>query len=623
MAVWMLGQPTRGRAIERAVAQLFGVAAGGLAAIALTVSTREAPALLLPALAAWTAVCCGTSSLLRDQRAHAAALGGLMATMAAVLTDGTPTAVALFGLARMLDTGIAISASLLLVTAWNPSSCATAAIEKADALVREALLRTAATIAMPAQHDTPAPDRAFAASLAELEAAAEDGMAGSLFLRRRLKPLRELLSALLDLIALAPALHHRAATLRNERNEDLQQLEASLYDLAETLEAGRGMPLAVVRTATRQLRGADPLCDACLEDLERTLAAIATSHRAMTASLQDTPSATPLAPPLGPASVNVRQAALRAMAVCALVAAGWIAWGEHTAQLILLGASLFVAAAGACDRQTSLAQWPLAGIAAASALGWLIGIAPKLPEAWQPIAWLVPITFAAAAIQADRRTACAGLSFNMLFAALVQCPRILAGGAGTETWILMGFAATYCAYLYLTPITRGHRRLLQQRAMRAEIAAIARHIDAPQRAARHLARLRFLILGMTRERDAAAIDGAIASLTLGQAVMRAGALLRRSPGAAEATCLRDALHVMGKPQATACEIIDTLQRYAGESRTHAAHGASAPARHFQDTAAHLSFYAARALAAGRDRTGRPMGVAPVPPSNPVTSQERA
>lgn len=601
MAVWMLGQPTRGLLLERSLAQLLGTLAGGLAAIFLATVTGGVPALLLPALGVWVALCCGASNLLRHQRSYGAALCGLTTAVIVVLTAGTQIDATAFAIARMLDNAIGIAASLLVVALWNPTSPTAAVVEKARALVREALVHTAATIENRPLPDTQAQARRLVAALAELDATAEDCAAGSLSHRRRLKPMRALLGALLDLIAIAPALRRHAAALPAALREDLQQLEASLYDLADTIEAGRGMPLAIVRTATRQLRGADPLFDTCLDDLEQTLASIAASYRDMAASLPGVaPSSQVNAlPARRPDYAGVRLAASRGLSVCFLAAAAWLASGWEPMRYLMLGSCIFITLFASADEPAPLMRRILVGAVAAAAIAfaWRLAIAPLLESAWLSLALTAPLVLAAAAVQADRRTAFVGLAFNMLFAVLAQPVNVASTAPSAmltiEILLLAGIATSYAVYRWLIPMSTRRRRRHLQRALRAEIAAIAQRADTPQRAARHLARLRFLILGLVARAggDASTADGALAALALGHALLRMGTLLQQRPDAAETPWIRRALQAMSKPLALPHDAGAALQGYASELR--ATDAAALPAaRWLEEAAACLVAHAA-------------------------------
>jgi len=597
MAVWMIGQPTRGLLLERSLMQLLGTLAGGLAAVGLAALTDGAPALLLTALCVWLGLCCGASNLLRHQRAYGAALCGLTTAVIVVLTVGTPLDTAAFATARMLDNMIGIAASLLVIALWNPPSPAAALLEKTRDLLCATLAHAALQLGPELPTDLVPRARRLVAALAELETTAEDATAGSLSQRRRLKPLRGLLAGLLDLVAVMPALRQHATALAPAHAEDLDQLRASLDDLAETIQAGRGTSLAIVRTATRRLRGADPLFDTCLDEFEQALAAIAASYRNMAATLPE---------PAASASVHhpdiagVRIAAWRGVAIPALAAGAWLASGWEPLRYLMLGACIFTALFASVDEPVPLMRRVLAGATAAAvaAFAWRVGIAPVVSHPWLSLALASPLILAAATAQAHRGTAFIGLAFNMLFAVLAQPVNI--GPAEpmalltVELMLLTGIACSYAAYRWLIPMTTQRRRRHLHRAIRAEIAAIAQQAGTPARAVRHLARLRFLILALIARSgtEAATADGALAALSLGHALARMGHMLDRRPDAPEAPWIGQALHTMSKPLAMPHDAGATLQNYATRARAAGASATMPAVRWLEEAAEHLTEHTA-------------------------------
>lgn len=597
MAVWMIGQPTRGLLLERSLMQLLGTLAGGLAAVGLTALTGGAPALLLTALCVWMGLCCGASNLLRHQRAYGAALCGLTTAVIVVLTAGTPLDTAAFAAARVLDNMIGIAASLLVIALWNPPSPATALLEKTRGLLC-ATVGHAARLLGPGQIPDTAPGaRRLVAALAELEATAEDATAGSLSQRRRLKPMRGLLAGLLDLIAIMPALRQHARALAPSHAEDLEQLRASLDDLAETIQAGRGSSLAIVRTATRRLRGADPLFDTCLDEFEQALATIAASYRNMAATLPEpAPSPTIIHPDIA----GVRVAAWRGVAISALAAGAWLASGWEPLRYLMLGACIFTALFASVDEPVPLMRRVLAGATAAAvaAFAWRVGVAPVVPHPWLSLALASPLILAAATAQAHRGTAFIGLAFNMLFAVLAQPvntePAEPMALLTVELMLLAGIACSYAAYRWLIPMTTLRRRRHLHHAIRAEIATLAQRADTPARAARHLARLRFLILALIARSgtETATADGALAALSLGHALARMGHLLDRRPDAPEAPWIGQALHAISKPLAVPHDAGATLQNYANRARKGNTSAAVPAARWLEEAAEHLTEHTA-------------------------------
>jgi len=354
------------------------------------------------------------------------------------------------------------------------------------------------------------------------------------------------------------------------------------------------MPLAIVRTATRQLRGADRLFDVCLENLEQTLAALAASHRALTAPQSGAFSSNSGGPRqlLRPDAASVRLATSRALGVGALSTAVWLACGGNAARHVLLGAGIFIVLAAAIDDSEPRTAWLLAGCfaGAAAALIWHTGFGPGAHVVWAWAALLAPLTVAAAAL-ADRRTDGVGLAFTLTFAILMlpSHPALHAEpmhAVNAVAMLLTGIVSTHVAYRWLVPLAARRRQLLL-RALRAEVAAIAAHADAPQRAMRHLARLRVHVLRLLSVvEDSGASDGALAILSLGHALLRMGALLQQRPDAAQAQCIRHALSIASRTHAAPHANAKALQGYAEELQ---ASGDALPvARGLQDAASCLA-----------------------------------
>ncbi|MFY0524155.1 FUSC family protein [Archangium gephyra] len=568
MAVWMVGQPSRGLLLERSVAQLLGSVLGAAAGVALVLPWPGIPAVPVLGLAVWIAICCGIANVMRHQRAYGAALCGLTSAVVVSLTLGTHIDPVGFAAARAMDNVIGIGSALLAAISLGPPSPGPTVASRARTVTSHALALIAEALAGPGRRSL-AREREFLLSLASLEASAEDAAAGSIMSRRKLKELHALFAFLLDLVVVARAIRSREGPAHAPGHADMAILREAFDRSAGVLDAGGDLDVQTILAVSRRLEQADPVLSPVLDEMRTLLLRASAGYgQVMAAASQPAPRwSTP-----HPDFAALRLAVLRGALAVSLTGLAWLSIGWDPLRYLVLGTCIFTVLFSAVDEPVPVVRQVLVGGLGASAAAflWRVAVLPEVANGWLSLALAVPLVFGASLLQARQGTAFVGLAFNMLFAVLARpvdtIPSAPIGLAGTEAMLLCGIATSYAFYRWLLPMDTQRRRKHLRASIRREIAAISVRAATPW-AGRHLARLRYLVFSLAvRSRgQVPEVEDALAALSLGHALFRLGEMgsIAALPGTGR--IIRETLRLTASPMDDPLRAGEMLLRHAAQA----------------------------------------------------------
>jgi len=566
MTVWIIGQPTRGQLLEKAVSRLLGTLAGALVGAWFLIHAGATPMLLVLGLALWVGSCAAAGNVLRGNIAYAAILAGYTGAMIALLPFDNPGTVLPLALDRMAVICTGIGVSILVNWLFLPY---------ADTPQLEQQLRDlGARVLRHVRDQLDAKDNArrqderlrILSALAAVEDKLDMHAAGSLRGRRLARQARKLLSGLLKAMLEVETLHSPAT---NERS-NLHAVE-DLNAWAEALEKGYIPSNLDGATQTGGFRQV-PLNES-RRLLEALVAAIAEYLRgtAQVPAPATSAGASPLI--LHRDWVGARNAMLRASGALLLVGSVWVGTGWSYGPFLLLGTSVMLTLFSTFDNPAWMMRYVFAG-GVAGALASVICQAllwPLLPGLGVAIALTLPFILVGAALLSHRRTALAGMDYNMVFLLLLHpawpvhttASQLLSMGAAITVAPLIALVGYHFAF----PVNAQRRTRLLANAVVREVTRLARHAPAPRRHARWRARHHHQLLcqmrSVEKSGEHAALHGTFAAYELGDAIVRMHGLLADptlSPGTARA--LRTALRGMSRMAHDPNRIAATLQRIA-------------------------------------------------------------
>ncbi|WP_210188992.1 FUSC family protein [Mesorhizobium sp. YR577] len=566
MAVWMIGQPSRGLLLERSLAQFIGTLVGAVAGAFLVIAGGGSPALSLLGLAIWIAACSGVANAMRHQRAYGAALCGLTSAVIVTLTLGTAIDPLEFAAARLLDNIIGIGSAISIAIVFGPPAVRSEITDRARTVTVQALVMIADALAEPGERAF-AKEREFLLSLASLEASAEDTAAGSISARRSLHEMNALFAFLLDLIVVARAVRSREVSALTPGCTDLTALRNAFDESAKTLAAAGVLDIQAIHTASHQLEAADPAISPVLDEMRALLARAARGYERV-GNAEGKP-----APRLSrphPDVAGLRLAALRAAIVTLIASSVWLAFDWEPLRYLLLGTGIFAVLFSMVDDPAPVVrQVFLGGLgAAAAATLWRVAVLGQVSHTWLSLLLAVPLVFGASLLQVGHGTLFIGLAFNMLFAVLARpvdmSPSSTPEMIANEAMLLTGISLNYVFYRWMLPMDSRRRRRHLRASIRREISAISIRSRTPW-AERHLARLRSLVfsLAVLSRGQVQEVEDALAALSLGHVLLRLGEMeANETLPATSRSAIWNALLLMRSPLDEPKQAADALQQYA-------------------------------------------------------------
>ncbi|HEX3158059.1 MAG TPA: FUSC family protein, partial [Gemmatimonadaceae bacterium] len=523
MPVWVVAQSSRGLLLERAFFRVIGTllgAAAGFAIMHLAVGAYAQLALLC----VWIALNAGLTHVLRGVHGYGALMAGMTAAIVAVpalLAVDTSLDLAV---ARVECTLIGVAVTTLVTGFGTPRSRREELYERVRRLSADALAYAARAVREgPAGDVDDRDEREILVEISELDTTARLVTAGSVEGYRRLRHVDSLIVGSLSAMASAVAIGAREGD-EGERAELARRLDR----LAENLRAATPTTFVEERAAWATAGRSDPVRARLRHAVDRILAADADLfERAHGAEARS----------FGRKLIYLEPHRERRLALQTALLAGGTSFvavalahasGGVAAQLGALSICIIVLVLGTMAQPQliapHLARGMVGGVALATAYRFVVQ--PAISSVPELVLTIAPFLLLGGFVRASRRTALAGIDFNMGFLLASQ-----AGGppAATAGEILEGSAALVLGAILVAgsfiALPRRHdrlaadaaslirgdlRRVIEARADRDPVAWHARVGRQLLRLTLHLGRAKTLGERLPR--------GMLAALNLGHAV---------------------------------------------------------------------------------------------------------
>lgn len=526
MTVWAASQPVRGMLLEKSLFRAAGTLAGTLVGVLLVMAAGDRFAVVVVGLALWIGFCAGVGNLLRGLASYGVILAGYSAAMVSLLATPHPDRILELGIDRFLTVMVGVLVAMLVGWFLTPKAAEDEIAGRVRRLLSRVLRDMAASLAGAAGGWKPE-QRAILSEMAALEEALDPHGAGSLRSRRVVRKLRAML------IAQASALLwlRRSAS----RSPD-QAMSAALAEAALAVEnlAPPDEVVAALGRAREPSRG-DASLHEVVAGLETTVRERLGVGESAPASLAAVRFAT-----LHRDWVGARQALMRAAGVMLSVGAVWLLTGWSGGAFVLLGTAVMISLFSTHDNPAVIMRHvlfgQLVGVSAALACRWLVW--PLAGGEFGQVLLVTPFILVGTLPLAHRRTMLAGYDYNLTLLLLLQPAFPLAGAFSASLATALGVVAApvvaLIAFSFAFPADVRRRMGALIAAMIGELQVMAGDADAARHRDVWRARLYHRLLRLVRwtekagERRISAIDGSLAVLQLGDAILRMQAL-RREP----------------------------------------------------------------------------------------------
>ncbi|PWC39765.1 FUSC family protein [Azospirillum sp. TSO35-2] len=527
MTVWASAQPTRGMLVEKSLFRGVGTVVGVVVGVLLVLVSLGQPILMVVGLAVWLGLCAGAGNVLRGFVSYGAILAGYSAAMVALLDTAHPDRILALGLDRFLTVLVGVLTALVIGLLLTPKAAEDEIVGRMRRLTGRVLRDLAARlhgdggVAAREQH-------ALLSDMAAIEEALDPHGAGSRRSRRSARTLRDVLIA-------------QTAALLWLRGSEAEAIDpaagaavgAALRQAADALDRGAAADgVAALRRAVE--RSAD--APALRETLQRIEAAL--SARLGVGDAEPDrgamPPATPhlLHAPLHRDWVGAREALIRAAATVLLVGVAWQLSGWSAGAFTLLGTTVMISLFSTFENPAVIMRHVLlgqaAGALAALACRWLVW--PAAGGELGLILLVMPFILAGALAVAHRRTMASGFDYNMVMLLLLQPHYPLTGSVAASAATVLAVVAApvvaLAAFRLAYPADARRRMDTLVGMMLHELEGIAAAPDAPAHWRVWRVRLYHRLLRLVRwvdktgERDLVAIDGSLAMLQVGRAILR-------------------------------------------------------------------------------------------------------
>lgn len=482
MTVWVVAQPTRGMLVEKSLYRLAGTLAGSVAGVGLMLGSGGNPWLLTGGLALWVALCAGAGNMLRHFQTYGLLLAGYSAAMVALMDVPHPDHAVGLAAGRVVTVAIGIAASALVSWLFLPPAAEPLLMDRLRTTAADALAWSAGAMAGAGGWEVVERERAILSELAAVDDLLDGHASGSPAGYRRIRGARSLAAAVLALMAAA---------------------RAGAADAAPVAEA------AAVRTALAALEKG--------EGIERVPSLAVRLHRDWS----------------GAAAAAVR-------ALAAVVAAGalWLATGWSAGPYLMLGTAVMASLFSSFDDPVRVLRLVLMGSAAGAvaAVVCRLAVLPIDPGPAEALVLTAPFLALGAVAMAHPVTRMPALDYAMAFLLLAHPTAPLHGGTegllNGAAAMLLGIGLALLAFRVVLPVNAAVRlrSVVAMTVRDLESLAASRSADFPRR---WRARLYHRTLRLVRRadlvegRDTAAIDGALAAFSVGEAILSARRLRDR------------------------------------------------------------------------------------------------
>ncbi|MFD1198013.1 FUSC family protein [Brucella gallinifaecis] len=519
MTVWAASQPTRGQLLEKSFFRFAGTISGTIVGILLVLASNIHPGLLVAGLALWVGLCAGIGNLQRGFVSYGTIMAGITAAMVALIDTGHPERVLHLGADRMATVLTGVVVALLVGLLFAPASAGT----MLQVRVREVLADLMQALVDHCRGDGAEHHAAqrLLADMSMIEEILDQHGAGSLRARREARQTRRLLGAMIPVLI-------------RLRSAAPDQSEACVEQLEQAVIALHSADLAAAREAMERGRAAVPGSDlagvlgplaAQLGDWERAEAA---------------PTGAPEPVVLHRDWIGAREAMLRAMATIGMSGALWLVTGWSAGAYILLGLSLMLSMFSTFDSPATMMRSVFMGqglgVIGALSCRWLVW--PLAETEAGMIALTMPFILLGALLAGHRRTVTRSLDYNMVLLLMLQPSWPLVGSFGSSVLIGLSIVAApviaMFAYRMIYPAGLQRRIATLMTMMVHDVQDLAADPGALGRRSLWRARLYHRMLRLVRmaersgRNDLPVLDGCLALLDLGHAVIHSHELLARS-----------------------------------------------------------------------------------------------
>jgi uncharacterized membrane protein YccC len=542
MTVWASAQPLRGQLLERSFFRMAGTIVGAIIGVILVVLAGGQPLTLVIGLALWVGLCAGIGNLQRSYVSYGTMLAGYSAAMVALLDTARPDRVLLLGSDRLLTVLVGVLMALAVGLLFAPRHSP----EDLNGRVRSLSARVLRNMALRLRGEEgtlSTEPHAILSEMAAIEEALDPSAAGSLRSRRAARAIRALLAALASALVWLR---------RSDAASSEPALSLALERTAEALEGAAGADeiIALLEATAQEAKAHPPLREVVLR-----LAMALRDQFGAPAREGGRPS---LSHPviLHRDWVVARQAAIRAGAAMLALGLLWVVTGWTLAPYMILGASIMLSVFSTFDNPARsvwfVALGQIGGVIAALLCRWLVW--PHAGSEAELVFLTLPFILSGAPLMAHQRTAPGAYDYNMAMLLMLQpaypltlafWPSVAMAGA-----VVAGPLAGLAAYKLIFPIDARRRMDILVTMMVGEVAAMAASRNPADHRLVWRARLFHRMLRLIRwtektgDQKLPAVDGSLAVLTLGEAVLRLRGFLRdpdASPGA-----IRSAMIALGR-----------------------------------------------------------------------------
>ncbi|MCW2248405.1 putative membrane protein YccC [Azospirillum fermentarium] len=482
MTVWVVAQPTRGMLVEKSLYRLTGTFAGSVVGVGLVLGSGGNPWLLTGGLALWVALCAGAGNLLRHFQTYGLLLAGYTAAMVALMDVPHPDHVLGLAAGRVVTVAIGIAASALVSWLFLPPAAEPLLMDRLRGAAGDALAWSATVLTGAGGREVAERERAILSELAAVDDLLDAHASGSPAGYRRIRGARRLAAAVLAL-------------------------------MAATRAGGKGAgPLpetAAVRTALAALTAG--------EGIEALPSVAIRLHRDWG----------------GAAAASVR-------ALAAVLAAGalWVATGWEAGPYLMLGTAVMASLFSSFDDPVRVLRLVLMGSAAGAvaAVVCRLAVLPVDPGPLEALVLTAPFLALGAVAMAHPVTRMPSLDYAMAFLLLAHPTAPLHGGVEEllhgAAAMLLGIGLALVSFRVVLPVNAAVRlRTVVAMTVRdLESLAASQAAESPRR---WRARLYHRTLRLVRRadlvegRDTAAIDGALAAFSVGEAILSARRVVDR------------------------------------------------------------------------------------------------
>lgn len=404
MTVWGVSQPTRGLLFEKAGYRSLGTLIGTSIGICIVMLAGDAVLLKGLGLTLWVVLCVYGANLLHGLISYGAVLAGYSASMV-VLLSRTPDALLPLGLDRLFTVLLGVLTALVVGWLFTYKRAEQTLVNK----IRRQTAETLRTIARAYEQGSidKIPLHNQITNLAHLETQLADHGAGSPSAHLSAKLLRRLLNAQLGLLA-------QLETSSVQHRDDLAD---ALRETAQAFTDNEVKPIRQCLQRTQELITDSTLKLEFQEFCEAIEDRIQFRESGTTARSQNRFSVL-----LHRDWRGAQQAAIRTLAVMALISFAWFYTGWMQLAYLLLGASVMLTLFSTMENPAKTMYYVFLGQAAGAIVALTIQafIWPHLTTMLAMLLVLMPVILVAGFPLSHNRTAPGAMDFNLVFLLLMQ-----------------------------------------------------------------------------------------------------------------------------------------------------------------------------------------------------------